>query len=69
MTASYETLTTRLDGTVLSATFHAPPINLIGPEVVRDLVGLLEELSRPDGCTAWWSSTARIPTSSSRTST
>ncbi|MFJ8673510.1 enoyl-CoA hydratase/isomerase family protein [Streptomyces sp. NPDC093589] len=48
MTASYETITTRLDGTVLSATFHAPPINLIGPEVVRDLIGLLDELSRPD---------------------
>ncbi len=47
MTASYETISTRLDGNVLSATFHSPPINLIGPEVVRDLVGLLEELSRP----------------------
>ncbi|MGW3642057.1 enoyl-CoA hydratase/isomerase family protein [Streptomyces sp. NPDC005166] len=48
MTASYETITTRLDGRVLYATFNAPPINLIGPEVVRDLVALLEELSRPD---------------------
>ncbi|MGW8952316.1 enoyl-CoA hydratase/isomerase family protein [Streptomyces sp. NPDC055709] len=47
MTASYETISTRLDGNVLSATFNAPPINLIGPEVVRDLVGLIEELSRP----------------------
>ncbi|MGW7245630.1 enoyl-CoA hydratase/isomerase family protein [Streptomyces decoyicus] len=47
MTASYETISTRLDGNVLSATFHAPPLNLIGPEVVRDLVGLLEELSQP----------------------
>ncbi|MGW9170098.1 enoyl-CoA hydratase/isomerase family protein [Streptomyces decoyicus] len=49
MTAPYETIsvTTRLDGNVLFATFHAPPINLIGPEVVRDLVGLLEEVSRP----------------------
>ncbi|MGC5567914.1 enoyl-CoA hydratase/isomerase family protein [Streptomyces sp. FR-108] len=48
MTASYETIHTRLDGHVLYATFHAPPINLIGPELVRDLVGLLQELSRPD---------------------
>ncbi|MFI8304534.1 enoyl-CoA hydratase/isomerase family protein [Streptomyces sp. NPDC085927] len=48
MTASYDTISTRLDGNVLSATFDAPPINLIGPEVVRDLVGLLEELSHPD---------------------
>ena len=36
-----------MDGNVLSATFSAPPINLIGPEVVRDLVGLLDELSQP----------------------
>ncbi|MER8158280.1 enoyl-CoA hydratase/isomerase family protein [Streptomyces sp. NPDC094472] len=47
MTASYETISTRLDGNVLSATSNPPPINLIGPEVVRDLVGLLEELSQP----------------------
>ncbi|MFJ9643828.1 enoyl-CoA hydratase/isomerase family protein [Streptomyces sp. NPDC004244] len=47
MTASYETISTRLEGGVLSATFNAPPINLIGPEVVRDLVGLLEELAHP----------------------
>lgn len=47
MTASYETINTRLDGNVLSATFHAPPLNLIGPEVVRDLVALLDELSAP----------------------
>ena len=47
MTASYETISTRMDGNVLSATFHAPPINLIGPEVVRDMVGLLDELSQP----------------------
>ncbi|MCZ1005488.1 enoyl-CoA hydratase/isomerase family protein [Streptomyces lydicus] len=47
MTASYQTIATRLDGNVLFATFHAPPINLIGPEVVRDLVGLLKELSQP----------------------
>ncbi|MFF4948708.1 hypothetical protein ACWC2K_37985 [Streptomyces chattanoogensis] len=47
MTAPYKTISTRLDGDVLSATFNAPPINLIGPEVVRDLVGLLEEVSQP----------------------
>ncbi|MEU8487986.1 enoyl-CoA hydratase/isomerase family protein [Streptomyces sp. NPDC048641] len=46
MTDSYETISTRLDGNVLYATFNAPPINLIGPEVVRDLVDLLEELSQ-----------------------
>ncbi|MEU8685921.1 hypothetical protein [Streptomyces sp. NPDC048611] len=49
MTVPYETIgiSTRLDGNVLSATFDAPPLNLIGPEVVRDLVGLLEHLSQP----------------------
>ncbi|MER0484952.1 hypothetical protein ABR737_42655 [Streptomyces sp. Edi2] len=68
MTTSYKTLSASLNGNVLSATFHAPPINLIGPEAVRDLVGLLEELSQP-ALPAWWSSTARIPNSSSPTST
>ncbi|WP_181923542.1 enoyl-CoA hydratase/isomerase family protein [Streptomyces inhibens] len=38
-----------MDGNVLFATFNAPPINLIGPEVVRDLVGLLKEVSQPTG--------------------
>ncbi|WP_372350863.1 enoyl-CoA hydratase/isomerase family protein [Streptomyces sp. KL116D] len=47
MTASHETLRTRLDGGVLSVTFDAPPVNLIGPAVVRDLVVLVEELARP----------------------
>lgn len=47
MTASSQTITTRLDGRVLYATFDAPPINLIGPEVVRDLVALLDDLARP----------------------
>ncbi|MFD5628585.1 enoyl-CoA hydratase/isomerase family protein [Streptomyces sp. NPDC127072] len=57
MTASYETIRTRAgtragtgterDGAVLYATFDAPPMNLIGPEVVRDLVALIEELSHP----------------------
>ncbi|MFI9557381.1 enoyl-CoA hydratase/isomerase family protein [Nonomuraea endophytica] len=47
MTASYETIDIRQDGNVLTAIFHAPPMNLIGPEVVRDLVALLHELSQP----------------------
>ena len=32
---------------MLYATFSAPPINLIGPEVVRDLVTLPEEIYQP----------------------
>ncbi|MEU6389218.1 enoyl-CoA hydratase/isomerase family protein [Streptomyces sp. NPDC046939] len=46
--ASYETFRVRPDGGVLSVTFDAPPINLTGPEFVRDLVTLLAELARPD---------------------
>jgi enoyl-CoA hydratase/carnithine racemase len=47
MNLSLQTLDTRLDGHVLYATFNAPPINLIGPEVVRDLVTLLDALYAP----------------------
>ncbi|KAB2384575.1 enoyl-CoA hydratase/isomerase family protein [Actinomadura montaniterrae] len=47
MTTSFETINTRLDGNVLFATFHAPPMNLIGPGIVRDLVTLVRELSLP----------------------
>ena len=47
MNLPLDTIATRLDGHVLYATFSAPPINLIGPEVVRDLVTLLEEIYRP----------------------
>ncbi|MFD9403456.1 enoyl-CoA hydratase/isomerase family protein [Streptomyces sp. NPDC060011] len=47
MTAAYETISTRQDGNVLYATFDAPPMNLIGPELVRDLVALIEELTDP----------------------
>jgi enoyl-CoA hydratase/carnithine racemase len=47
MNLPLDTIATRLDGHVLYATFLAPPINLIGPEVVRDLVTLLEEIYRP----------------------
>ncbi|WNO74791.1 enoyl-CoA hydratase/isomerase family protein [Streptomyces sp. AM8-1-1] len=48
MTASYETIDTSVDGNVLTAAFNAPPMNLIGPEVVRDLVSLLDDLAQPD---------------------
>ena len=38
-----ETLTQRRDGAVLFAEIVAPPMNLIGPELVRDLVGLIRQ--------------------------
>jgi enoyl-CoA hydratase/carnithine racemase len=46
MDFSLETISTRQRSGVLSATFKAPPMNLIGPEVVRDLVTLLDEIYR-----------------------
>jgi enoyl-CoA hydratase/carnithine racemase len=39
---AYETLTAHVDGAVLFAEIAAPPMNLLGPELVRDLVSFLE---------------------------
>ena len=45
MTQTYGTLrVARSDEGVLSVVIDAPPMNLIGPELVRDLVTLLSEL-------------------------
>ena len=35
------TLTVRKEGAVLFAVIAAPPMNLLGPELVRDLVSLI----------------------------
>lgn len=49
MTLPLDTIITRADGGVLRATFDAPPINLIGSEIVRDLVTLLDNFpGRPE---------------------
>src|SRR4051794_31922515 len=40
--AGLETLTVRPDGAVLFAEIDAPPMNLLGPELVRDLVILIK---------------------------
>ena len=37
----FETLTVRKEGAVLFAEINAPPMNLLGPELVRDLVSLI----------------------------
>jgi enoyl-CoA hydratase/carnithine racemase len=37
------TLTVRRDGSVLFAEIDAPPMNLLGPDLVRDLVSLIQE--------------------------
>jgi len=45
MMQEYSTLRIRQDGPrVVTATIDAPPMNLIGPELVRDLVGLIGAL-------------------------
>ena len=38
----YETLIVRQEGAVLFAAINSPPINLLGPELVRDLVSLIQ---------------------------
>ena len=39
---TFETLTAHVDGAVLFAEIGAPPMNLLGPELVRDLVSLIQ---------------------------
>ena len=41
-TAAFETLNVRQEGGVLFAEIAAPPMNLLGPELVRDLVSLIQ---------------------------
>ena len=38
----FETLTVRQEEAVLFAEIAAPPMNLLGPELVRDLVALIQ---------------------------
>jgi enoyl-CoA hydratase/carnithine racemase len=40
--ATFETLTIRREGGVVFAEIAAPPMNLLGPELVRDLVSLIQ---------------------------
>lgn len=39
---TFETITVHIDGAVLFAEMAAPPMNLLGPELVRDLVSLIQ---------------------------
>ena len=39
---SLATIAVRREGAVLFAAIDAPPMNLLGPELVRDLVSLIE---------------------------
>jgi enoyl-CoA hydratase/carnithine racemase len=46
---SLETLNVRTEGAVLFAEISAPPMNLLGPALVRDLVSLLRSAEADDG--------------------
>ena len=45
----FETLTIHREGAVLFAKIAAPPMNLLGPELVRDLVSLIKQTEADDG--------------------
>lgn len=44
----FETLNMHREGAVLSAAIAAPPMNLVGPELVRDLVAMIEQAEADD---------------------
>jgi enoyl-CoA hydratase/carnithine racemase len=44
----FETLTVQEEGAVLYAEIAAPPMNLLGPELVRDLVSLIQQAEADD---------------------
>jgi len=46
--SKYETLKVRKEGAVLFAEIAAPPMNLLGPELVRDLVSLIQRAEADD---------------------
>src|SRR4029453_7542598 len=47
-TMVFETLTVHKEGAVLFAEITAPPMNLLGPELVRDLVSLIQRAEADD---------------------
>src|SRR5262245_45431645 len=47
---TFETLGVRQEGSVLFADIAAPPMNLLGTELVRDLVSLIQRAEADDGC-------------------
>src|SRR3984885_8828533 len=46
--AGFETISTHKEGGVLFAEIAAPPMNLLGPELVRDLVSLIQQAEADD---------------------
>jgi enoyl-CoA hydratase/carnithine racemase len=47
---TFETLRVRTEGGVVFAQIAAPPMNLLGPELVRDLVSLIRRAEADSGC-------------------
>jgi enoyl-CoA hydratase/carnithine racemase len=45
---AFETLAVHKEGAVLFAEISAPPMNLLGPELVRDLVSLIQQAEADD---------------------
>ena len=48
---TFETLTAEVDGAALFVEIAAPPMNLLGPELVRDLVSLLQRAEADESLT------------------
>jgi enoyl-CoA hydratase/carnithine racemase len=48
MSLTFETLRVRAEGAVLFVDISAPPMNLLGPELVRDLVSLIQRAEADD---------------------
>jgi enoyl-CoA hydratase/carnithine racemase len=48
---TFETLRVRTEGGVVFADIAAPPMNLLGPELVRDLVALIQRAEADRACT------------------
>jgi hypothetical protein len=46
----FETLKVRKEGAVLFVEITAPPMNLYGPELVRDIVSLIQQAEADDLC-------------------
>lgn len=46
---TFETIKVRNEGAVLFVEFEVPPMNLLGPELVRDLVSLIQQAEADDG--------------------
>jgi len=50
ITMQFETLRVRSEAAVLFAEIAAPPMNLLGPELVRDLVALIQRAEADEAC-------------------